>query len=122
MILLLCPMNPPSNYILNEATMIEHKAARRILKWPPRRCGKRQLEMSTNHIGLRLPHFRIIRDSMLVNMAYAFMNNLYSPLRTLFKHMVEKAHITAEIPHIPHEKIFMNWNIAYDNPVRDKNT
>ena len=35
LILLLCPMNPPSNYILNEATIIEHKAARRILKWPP---------------------------------------------------------------------------------------
>ena len=36
--------------------------------------------------------------------------------------MVEEAHVAAGIPRIPHEKIFMDWDLAYDNTVRDKNT
>ena len=36
-----CPMNPPPNYILDEATKIQHGAARRILGWPARRGAKR---------------------------------------------------------------------------------
>jgi hypothetical protein len=58
-----CPTNPPSNYILDETTMIQHGATRMILEWPPRNCGKRQLEMNTDHLGLKLPNFRTIRDS-----------------------------------------------------------
>ena len=38
---ILCPMNPPPNYILDEATGIQYGTARRILGWPPRRGGKR---------------------------------------------------------------------------------
>ena len=39
LIKILCPMNPPPNYILDEATRIQHGAARRILGWPSRRGG-----------------------------------------------------------------------------------
>ena len=81
---ILCPMNPPPNYILDKATRIQHGAARRVLGWPVRRGGGRQLEMSTNYLRLRLPNFQTIRDLMLVNIAYAFMNNLDPPVRTLF--------------------------------------
>ena len=102
--------------------MIQHGAARRILGWPARRGGKRQFEMSTNHLGLRLPNFRTIRDSMLVNMAYAFINNLNPQVRTLFRHMVEEARVAAGIPRVSHGKIFLDWDLAYGNPVRDKNT
>ena len=75
-------MNPPLNYILDEATKIQHGAARQILGWPSRRGGIRQFDMSTDHLGFRLPNFCTIRDSMLVNTAYAFVNNLthkYAP-------------------------------------------
>ena len=119
---ILCPMNPPPNYILDEATRIQHGAARRILGWPARRGAKRQFEMSTDHLGLRLPNFRTIRDSMLVNTAYAFINNLDPQVSTLFRHMVEEARIAAGIPRVPHGKIFLDWDLTYGNPVRDKNT
>ena len=115
-------MNPPPNYILDDATRIQHGAARRILVWPARRGAKRQFEMSTDHLGLRLPNFRTIRDSMLVNTAYAFINNLDSQIHTLFRHMVEEARIVAGIPRVPHGKIFLDWDLTYGNPVRDKNT
>ena len=84
LIVILWPMNPPLNYILDEATMIQHGAARRILGWPSRRGSKRQFEISMDHLGLRLPNFRTIRDSMLVNTAYMFINNLDPQIRTLF--------------------------------------
>ena len=117
-----CPMNPPPNYILDDATMIQYGAARRIFGWPARKGAKRQFEMSTDHLGLRLPNFRTIRDSMLVNTAYAFMNNLNPQVRTLFRHMVEESCVAAGISRVPHGKIFLDWDLAYDNPVRDKNT
>ena len=94
----LCPMNPPPNYILDDATKIQHGAARRILGWPARRDAKRQFEMSMDHLGLRLSNFRMIRDSMLLNMAYAFINNLDPQVHTLFRHMVEEVRIAAGIP------------------------
>ena len=101
---ILCSMNPPSNYILDEATRIQHGAAKMILGWPSRRGGKRQIEMSTDHLGLRLPNFRTIRDSMLVNTTYAFVNNLDPQIRTLFRHMVEEARVAAGIPRVPRVK------------------
>ena len=116
-----CPMNPPPNYILDDAIRIQHKAARRILGWPARKDGKRQFEMNTDHLGLRLSNFRTIRDSMLVNTVYAFINNLDPQVRTLFRHMMEEARVAAGIPRVPYGKIFLNWDLAYGNPVRGKN-
>ena len=117
-----CSMNPPPNYILDDATKIQHGAARRILGWPTRRGAKRQFKMNTDHLGLRLPNFRTIRDSMLVNTAYAFINNLDMQVRTLFRHIVEEARVVANIPRHPYGKIFIDWDLGYGNPVRDKNT
>ena len=59
---------------------------------------------------------------MLVNTAYAFINNLDSHVFTLFRHMVEEARIAAGIPRVPHEKIFLDWDLTYGNPIRLKNT
>ena len=87
--------------------------------------GRRQLEMSTDHLGLRLPNFRTIRDSMLVNTAFAFLNNLDPHVKLLFKHMVEEIRVAAEIPRVPRDpqrRIFMNWGLTYGNPMRDANT
>jgi hypothetical protein len=36
--------------------------------------------------------------------------------------MVEKAHVAAGIPRTPQGKIFIDWDLAYGNTVRDKNT
>ena len=119
---ILCPMNPPPNYIMDEATKIQHGAARRILGWPSRRGGRRQLKMNTDHLGLILPNFRTIHDSMLVNTAFAFLNNLDPHVRTLFKHMVEEARVAAGILRAPQDKIFMDWDLTYGNPVKDVNT
>lgn len=38
---ILCPMTPPPNYVLDKATMIQHRAARQILGWSKRKGGKR---------------------------------------------------------------------------------
>ena len=114
-------MNPPPNNILHDATRTQHGAARSILGWPSCRGGKRQLEMNTDHLGLRLPNFRSIRDSMLVNTAYAFINYLDPQIRTMFRHMVEVTRFAVGILRIPHGKIFMDWDVTYGNPVRDKN-
>ena len=78
--------------------------------------------MNTDHLGLRLPNFRTIRDSMLVNTAYAFINHLDLQVHTLFRHIVEEARVAANIPRFPYGKIFIDWHLAYGNPVRDKNT
>ena len=78
--------------------------------------------MSTDHLGLRLPNFRTIWDSMLVNTAYAFINNLNPQVCTLFRHMVEESCVAAGISRVSHGKIFLDWDLAYDKPVRDKNT
>ena len=107
-----CPMNPPPNYILDDATRIQHGAARRILGWPSGRGSKRQLEMSTDHFGLRLPNFRTIQDSMFVNTTYAFIINLDPQVRIMFRHMVEEVRVTVGIPRVPHGKIFMDWDLT----------
>ena len=78
--------------------------------------------MSMNHLGLRLPNFRTIRDSMLVNTTFAFVNNLDPQVRTLFKHMVEETRVTAGVPRDPQGRIFMDWGLIYGNPMRDANT
>ena len=36
--------------------------------------------------------------------------------------MVEEACVAAGIPRVPQGKIFMDWDLAYSNTVRDKNT
>ena len=59
---------------------------------------------------------------MLVNTAYVFINNLDPQVRTLFRHMVEKAQITACIPRVLHGKVSLDWALTYGNPIRDKNT
>jgi hypothetical protein len=59
---------------------------------------------------------------MLVNTAYVFVNNLDPQIHTLFRHMVEEARVAAGIPRVSQGKISMDWNLAYGNPVRDKNT
>jgi hypothetical protein len=58
---------------------------------------------------------------MLVNTTYAFVKNLDPQIRTLFWHMVEEARVAAGIPRVPQGKIFMDWDLAYGNTVRDKN-
>lgn len=117
MIEILYPMNPPPNYIMYEATRIQHGAARMILRWPSRRGGKIQFKMNSDHLGLRLSNSRSIWDSMLVNTTYVFMNNIDPQVRTLFKHMVEEACIVVGIPRVLRGKIFMDWDVAYKNSV-----
>lgn len=119
---ILCPMTPPPNYILDEATRTQHAAARRILGWPKRRGGKRQVEMSTDYLGLRLPNFRTIKDSMLVNTAFAFIHNTDPQVRTLFSHMVEAMRETTGIPRNPRGAIFLDWDLRYGEPMRDLTT
>lgn len=118
----LCPTTPPPNYILDAATRIQHNAARKVLGWNIRRGATRQFETSTNHLGLRLPNFRTIRDSMLVNTAFAYIHNLDPQVRQLFRHMAEEMRIGAGIPNNPQGKIFLNWDLAYGRTRREPNT
>ena len=59
---------------------------------------------------------------MLVNTAFAFLNNLDPHVQTLFKHMVEEARVATGIPQAPQGKIFMDWDLIYGNPVKNTNT
>ena len=59
---------------------------------------------------------------MLVNTAYAFLNNMDPQVRTLFKYMVEEVRVAAGIPRAPQSRIFMDWDLTYGNLVIDVNT
>ena len=74
--------------------------------------------MSTDRLGLRLPNFRTILDSILVNTAYAFINNLDPQVRTLFRHMMEEARIAADIPRDLYGKSFLDWDLTYGTRIR----
>lgn len=115
---ILCPMNPLPKYIMDETTRIQHRATRRRLRW----SVKRPFETSMDHLRLRLPNFITIKDSILVNTAYAFMNNLNLQVKTLFKYMMEEVWMAAGIPRASQGKNFMDWDVIYGNPVRDVNT
>lgn len=95
---------------------------RNILGWSAICENKKKFEMGMDYLGLRLPNFKIIWDSMLVNMDYAFIYNLDSHVKILFKHMTCKARISIIIPQAPQGEIFMDWDVVYGNPIRDVNT
>ena len=71
---------------------------------------------------IKMTEFSDNMDLMLINTPYAFVNNFDPQIRTLFRHMVEEARMAAGISRVPQEKIFINWDVAYGNTVRDKNT
>ena len=74
---------------MDETTRIQHGAVRGLLRWPVRPGDTKQLKMNIDHLELKLLNFKTIRDSMLVNTAYAFIHNLDPQVKTLFKNMAE---------------------------------
>ena len=69
---------------------------------------------------IKMTEFSDNTDLMLINTPYAFVNNFDPQIRTLFRHMVEEARMAAGISRVPQGKIFINWDVAYGNTVRDK--
>lgn len=101
--------------------MNQHGTERRILERSVKRGGKHQLEMITYHFGLRVRNFWTMWGSILVNTAYAFINNLDPQMKTLLRHKAKEARKTVGISYAVGGKIFLKWEVIYGNPVHDVN-